>query len=516
MNSDTVLIVDDNQAICNALALMLEIHGYQTISCISAQQAVAVVANQDISLVIQDMNFTQDTTSGDEGRALFYQLRQLKPQLPIILLTAWTQLEMAVELVKEGSADYMGKPWDDAKLLTSVNNLIELNRLAKANQALTATNEKLEKVHQERMAAFEGQDLCGLVFGSVAMQRCVDLTLQLAKSDVSVLITGPNGAGKDKLADILHANSHLRDKPLVKVNVGALPIELLEAELFGAEAGAFTGATKARIGRFEAADGGTLFLDEIGNLPLSGQVKLLRVLQTGEFERLGSHQTRKVNVRVISATNADLAKDIASGHFREDLFYRLNVVSLSLPPLCDRADDILPLVEHFIGPDFSLSQDCAQVLRMQEWPGNVRQLENACKRAVLLAKSAELNAEDFGILADALTAQHGLNQKTQARSQTIIEPSILNDTSGSESATPESTKFESTNSESLRTENISSETVNSKPKANAPKEQLTEPEREDIIAALKLHKGVIARVAKSLGLSRQALYRRMEKFGIEK
>lgn len=496
MNLDTILLVDDNQAVCNALALMLELHGYQTISCISVEQALAVVANQDISLVIQDMNFTQDTTSGEEGKALFYQLRQLKPQLPVILLTAWTQLEMAVELVKEGSADYMGKPWDDAKLLNSVSNLIELNRLSIANQVLVETNSQLEKVQQERLAAFEGSDLCGLVFGSVPMQRCVDLALQLAKSDVSVLITGPNGAGKDKLADILHANSHLRDKPLVKVNVGALPMELLEAELFGAEAGAFTGATKARIGRFEAADGGTLFLDEIGNLPLSGQVKLLRVLQTGEFERLGSHQTRKVNVRVISATNADLADDIREGRFREDLFYRLNVVSLPLLPLSQRVDDILPLVEHFIGSDYSVTPQCRQALEAYSWPGNVRQLENACKRAVLLAQSASLSATDFGLLEADMElgstvelSDKGCERDKQEAGNRITEPSDVSQLIVDADAT-----------------------LAVKQKAQTS----TEPEREDIIAALNLHKGVISRVAKALGLSRQALYRRMEKFGIEK
>lgn len=288
-----------------------------------------------------------------------------------------------MELVKEGAADYMGKPWDDDKLLNSVNNLISLH-------ALSRQNSQLARSEHQRMSAIKDADLCGIVFGSGAMQRCIDLALQIAKSDVSVLITGPNGAGKDKLADILHANSPLKHKPFIKVNIGALPMELLEAELFGAEAGAFTGANKARIGRFEAADGGTLFLDEIGNLPLSGQVKLLRVLQTGEFERLGSHQTRKVKVRVISATNADLAEDIASGRFREDLFYRLNVIELALPPLNQRQDDILPLVNHFIGQDFSLSKPTQQALVSYPWPGNVRELENACKRAVILAASPML------------------------------------------------------------------------------------------------------------------------------
>ncbi|ASJ95724.1 sigma-54-dependent transcriptional regulator [Shewanella marisflavi] len=473
---DTILIVDDNQAVCSALSLMLELNGFKTLSCFSPDEALALVAEQEIALVIQDMNFTQDTTSGEEGKRLFYDIRACQPQLPIILLTAWTQLELAVELVKEGAADYMGKPWDDDKLLNSVNNLISLHTLSQQNS-------QLARSEHQRMSAIKDADLCGIVFGSGAMQRCIDLALQIAKSDVSVLITGPNGAGKDKLADILHANSPLKHKPFIKVNIGALPMELLEAELFGAEAGAFTGANKTRIGRFEAADGGTLFLDEIGNLPLSGQVKLLRVLQTGEFERLGSHQTRKVKVRVISATNADLADDIASGRFREDLFYRLNVIELALPPLNQRQDDILPLVNHFIGQDFSLSKPTQQALVSYPWPGNVRELENACKRAVILAASPTLTMTDFGLkpVSDQPSVA-AFNTAPQANPSAVSQ----------------------------------AQTATAEGAADVAETSRSEPTEADIEQALAEHNGVIARVAKSLGLSRQALYRRMEKFGIEK
>ncbi|QQX79354.1 sigma-54-dependent Fis family transcriptional regulator [Shewanella sp. KX20019] len=480
---DTILIVDDNQAVCNALSLMLELNGYRTLTCLSPEVALELVQLHDIALVVQDMNFTQDTTSGEEGVSLFYALRLLQPQLPIVLLTAWTQLEVAVELVKEGAADYMGKPWDDAKLLTSVGNLISLHALSKANA-------KLSRVDNQRMAVIKDANLCGIIFSSGAMQRCVDLALQIARSDVSVLVTGPNGAGKDKLADIIHANSNLKHKPFIKVNIGALPMELLEAELFGAEAGAFTGANKTRIGRFEAADGGTLFLDEIGNLPLSGQVKLLRVLQTGEFERLGSHQTRKVNVRVISATNADLIKDIQAGRFREDLFYRLNVIELALPALNERKDDVLPLVSHFIGADYSLDKHTRQTLEAHHWPGNVRELENACKRAVILAESSCLTSDDFGLLdlsAKASSLQH-ISASTASNTEHLqSEPAAQN------------TKTEVINATVTGQATISSA-----------------GEKANIEAALDNHKGVIARVAKSLGLSRQALYRRMEKYGIEK
>ena len=465
---DSILVVDDNHAICSALTLMLDIHGYQALSCETPQQALDIVSKKDISLVIQDMNFTRDTTSGEEGKQLFYTLRQQQPNLPIILMTAWTQLETAVELVKAGAADYMGKPWDDAKLLTSINNLLSIYHLSKQNN-------QLSRVDSERMSAINDADLCGMVFGSGAMQRCIDLALQVAKSDVSVMITGPNGAGKDKIADIVQANSLLSKQPFIKVNIGALPMDLLEAELFGAEAGAFTGANKVRIGRFEAADGGTLFLDEIGNLPLSGQVKLLRVLQTGEFERLGSHQTRKVNVRVISATNADLNDDIANGHFREDLFYRLNVIELPLPPLNQRVDDILPLALHFVGEAYSFDKPAQQALVAHTWSGNVRELENVCKRAVLLSTNPILTMTDLGLQQ---TTEQALNAPVSAISST---------------ATTSAGKVDV---------------------LDTAKTAMVEPDKQQIEQALVMHNGVIARVAKSLGLSRQALYRRMDKYGL--
>ena len=502
---DTILIVDDNQAVCDALALMLELHGYQTHTCLSPEVALELVKIHDIALVIQDMNFTQDTTSGEEGKSLFYDLRLLQPQLPIVLITAWTQLDIAVELVKEGAADYMGKPWDDAKLLNSVSNLISLHTLSRENS-------QLQRVDSQRMVAIKDADLCGIVFASGSMQRSVDLALQIARSDVSVLITGPNGAGKDKLADIIHANSPLKNKPFIKVNIGALPMDLLEAELFGAEAGAFTGANKTRIGRFEAADGGTLFLDEIGNLSLSGQIKLLRVLQTGEFERLGSHQTRKVNVRVLSATNAELALDIREGRFREDLFYRLNVIELELSPLNQRQDDILPLVSHFIGPDFSLNKQTQRALVAHTWPGNVRELENACKRAVILAPSKILTAADFGLSAEPIAfdlVQDKLVSGPELKPELMpeLEPELVSDSRSEYKPEPEIEPL----SKIPSMPDSASANVNSSASSS-----VSVIDKASIQAELNKHKGVIARVAKSLGLSRQALYRRMEKFGINK
>src|SRR6478735_9369404 len=290
----TVLVADDSEAVRTAFQVLLSLHGARVLGASSPAEALATVRSQEVDLVIQDMNFRREATSGEEGIALFRELRALHPDVPVILLTAWTHLETAVDLVKAGAADYLAKPWDDARLLTTVRNLLELRRLA-------AESERAVRRRAESRAALAARfDLCGLIFESDAMRDLVTKATHIAAAEVPVLITGPNGSGKEIIAAIIQANSAVRSGPFVKVNVGALPKYLMEAELFGAEAGAFTGAVKARQGRFEAADGGTLFLDEIGNLSLEGQAKLLRVLQTGEFERLGSSYTRRVRVRVIS------------------------------------------------------------------------------------------------------------------------------------------------------------------------------------------------------------------------
>lgn len=441
---EKILIVDDNPAVLEALSLLLEIHNFNVVTATTPFEAIQIVQYQRISLVIQDMNFTSDTTSGEEGKTLFYALREENPHLPIILITAWTELSTAIELVKAGAADYLPKPWDDHKLLTCITNLIELGR----TKQLVATHNRQQK---ERDDKYNTANLAGLIFKSTAMERLVTMALQVAKSDISALITGPNGSGKECIATIIQKNSSLINQPFIKVNAGALPQELLEAELFGAEAGAYTGISKQRIGRFEAADGGTLFLDEIGNLPLSGQMKLLRVLQTGEFERLGSTQTRKVTVRVISATNENLLQAITEGRFREDLYYRLNVIELNVPALCERVDDIAPLINHFL-PHRELSIDAEQALNRYQWPGNVRELENACKRVGVIKPNGLLSAEDFDL--------------------TPSSPIKNNDVK------KEPTKFE-------------------------------------IEQSIRANQGVIAKVAREFGLSRQALYRRLQKMGID-
>jgi DNA-binding NtrC family response regulator len=444
----TVLLIDDNAGVIDALALLLSLHDIDTLRAASPEEGLAALARTPVDLVIQDMNFSADTTSGREGEALFRDIRARHPDLPVILLTAWTHLETAVDLVKAGAADYLAKPWDDRKLVATVRNLIELGE---ANRALTRARECDRGLRK----SIAGHDLRGYVFADAATMRAVHLACQVARADVPVLITGPNGAGKEGIASIVQANSSVRDGPFITVNCGALPSELIEAELFGAEAGAYTGANKAREGKFEAADGGTLFLDEIGNLPLAGQMKLLRVLETGRFARLGANREREVKVRVISATNADLPAMIRQGRFREDLYYRLNLIEIALPALAERRDDILPLAEHFLGGDKRLADDARAALLRHDWPGNVRELKNTISRAKLLAAGELIQARDLGLAAAASASATAIADRG-------------------------------------------------------------EPDRETIEAALTRANGVIAQAAAELGLSRQALYRRMERLGIDR
>src|SRR5579862_981315 len=381
----TILVVDDSEAVRTAFEVLLGVYGARVLSAASPGEALEQLARGGIQLVIQDMNFRADTTSGEEGVALFRSIRAKFPDMPVILLTAWTHLEAAVQLVRAGAADYVAKPWDDARLITTVRNLLDLRSARAEAEALRQGR------RAARAALAERFDLRGIVYESVAMHTLVAMATQVAHADVPVLITGPNGAGKEVLADIVQANSAQADAPYFKVNLGALPQELMEAELFGTEAGAFTGA-RTRVGRFEAADGGTLFLDELGTLGGGGQAKLLRVLQTGEFERLGSNTTRRTRVRVIAATNTNLRQAVRAGSFREDLFYRLNVIELEIPALADRRDDIGALARHFLEPGFTLAQDALDALSRYPWPGNVRELQNTIRRACLLSSDKTIGA----------------------------------------------------------------------------------------------------------------------------
>ena len=440
-----ILIIDDNPAVGQALSLLLSLHDIQAEVALTPGDGLAALDRGPVDVVIQDMNFSADTTSGAEGAALFRAIRERQPDLPVILLTAWTRLEAAVELVKAGAADYLAKPWDDAKLVATVDNLLELSESTR--EVARVRDER----RRRREALAQRHDLGGIVYASEAMERTLELACQVARSDLPVLVSGPNGSGKERIAATVHANSAVRDGPFVAVNCGALPAELIEAELFGAESGAFTGAGKSRDGRFDAADGGTLFLDEIGTLPLPGQVKLLRVLESGRFERVGSTRTRHVRVRVISATNADLKTMVRDGRFREDLYYRLNVIEVALPPLAQRRDDVLPLAEFFLADRGTLTDAARDALLAHAWPGNVRELKNAIARAALLASDGVIGPLQLGL----------------------------------------------------------------EPVAAALPRSLDEPSREAVLAALARAGGVVSRAAQALGLSRQALYRRMERYGLD-
>ena len=391
----TVLIIDDNPAVGEALSLLLSLHDIRPLVALNQAEGLAALERGRVDAVIQDMNFTADTTSGEEGVELFRAIREQHPDLPVILLTAWTHLETAVELVKAGAADYLAKPWDDHKLLTTVENLLELSESTREVSRARRERRRRREVLQNTY------DLDGLVFASEAMARTLELACQVARAEVPILITGPNGAGKERIAAIVHANSLVKKGPFVAVNCGALPGELIEAELFGADAGAYTGANKAREGRFELADGGTLFLDEIGEMDLALQAKLLRFLQSGTVQRVGDTTARKVDVRIISATNRDPFAEIATGRFREDLFYRLHVLPIHMPPLRARADDVLLLAETFLARftaeeqrDFQgFSAEAAAMLLAHAWPGNVRELQNAIRRMVVLNQGTEITAQ---------------------------------------------------------------------------------------------------------------------------
>ena len=437
-----ILIVDDAPAVAKSLEVLCAVYGLPAAVATTADEAESILQTRRVGVVIQDMNLSSGRTDGGQGIALFRRLRSIQPGLAVILITAWTSLETAVSLVKEGAIDYMAKPWDDEKLIERVHRALQDRERSDLAQAL----------------AIDG---AGLVCESTAMRAVVELGLRVAPSNAPLLITGPNGAGKEKLADLIVAKSMRADKPYVKVNAGALPDQLIEAELFGAERGAFTGSDRRRVGRFEAADGGTLLLDEIGNLPEAGQRRLLRVLQSGEFERLGSSSTQRVDVRIVAATNEDLTAAVQDGRFREDLLFRLNVIELAIPPLSARRDDVLPLAEMFIRASAleadtepkRLPPETREALLQYPWPGNVRELENRARRAMILSQGPELSAADLGIDGDSGKAPSSLSEKEQ-------------------------------------------------------------DERAQITKALRDAQGVVADAARTLGLSRQALYRRMQRLNI--
>jgi DNA-binding NtrC family response regulator len=451
-----ILIADDQADVLAALRLLLKGEHHHIATASSPAGVLKIVETEGLDLVLIDLNYARDTTSGSEGLELLPRIQVLDPTLPVIVMTAWGSVDIAVEAMRRGARDFIQKPWDNARLLAIVRTQIELAQALRRGQQLEAENLALRDGVAENLPRVIAQ--------SPAMKAVLKVVERIGPADANVLITGENGTGKEVVARSLHAVSSRAAKPLVSVNASALAEGLFESELFGHVRGAFTDAKTDRVGRFELADGGTLFLDEISNVPLNLQPKLLRVLETGEFERVGSSKTHKVNVRVLSATNADLKHDVVEGKFRQDLMFRLNTVEIHLPPLRDRREDIEALADHFLRlhrdryrrgrMDFTLQ--ALEALRAYSWPGNVRELDHVVERAVLMSSGNVVTAMDLAL------------------------------------QTSPAAQF------SARLEEMS----------------LEDAERLLIKKALARFEGNANRAAEALGLSRSALYRRLQKYGL--
>ena len=393
-NQPRVLLADDQQDVLTALRLLLADDGYSLETATTPSAVLRAMEEREFDAVVMDLNYTRDTTSGKEGLTLLQCIRGMDAGIPVIVMTAWSSVESAVEAMRHGANDYIEKPWNDERLRATLRTQIELGRAVRKSERLEAQNQRLQRA-----------GLPTLIAQSPAMRGVLEVMDRVAASDANVLITGEHGTGKDVVATWLHAASHRASKSLITVNAGGLSEGVAESELFGHVKGAFTDARTDRIGCFELADGGTLFLDEIANMSPKLQSKLLRVLQTGEFQRVGSSRTLHADVRVLSATNADIEGEIEAGRFREDLLYRLNTVEIRLPPLRDRADDVLLLAAHFLGSyaakynrEIKGFDSAAQTaLRLHTWPGNVRELAHSVERAVLLARGDRITAQDLGL-----------------------------------------------------------------------------------------------------------------------
>jgi DNA-binding NtrC family response regulator len=454
MNKDAdtplILIADDQPDVLEALRMLLKAEGYRIEAATSPLGIMQSLEKHDCDAVLMDLNYTRDTTSGQEGLDLLSRIQIMDSTLPIIVMTAWGSVELAVEAMQRGARDFVQKPWDNARLLTILRTQLELGNALRKGQRLEAENRLLRDEGRPKMIA-----------SSTVMTPILDLIARIGPSDANVLITGEHGTGKEVVARTLHSISLRASKPLVIVNAGGLSEGVFESELFGHVKGSFTDAKTDRVGRFELAEGGTLFLDEIANVPLNLQNKLLRVLETGEYERVGSSKTRKADVRILSATNADLAAEVAAGHFRQDLLYRLNTIEIHLPPLRDRQSDIPLLAMQFLKQHAqryrkSLSgfdDPAMQILLNHGWPGNIRELEHAVERAVLMARDHMVRTADLGLRSDPSL------------------PARLDDLS------------------------------------------IEEVEHYLIKKALARFDGNVSQAAEALGLSRGALYRRLQKYG---
>ena len=446
-----LLIGDDQPHILEALQFLLRPEGYLLEMARTPAMVLECFTQSEFDGILIDLNYTRDTTSGQEGLDLIAGIRNRDSQIPIIVMTAYANVDLAVEAMRRGANDFIQKPWDNPRLLTVLRAQLDLHRAQKRATWLEAEN---------RILRAEGAP--EFIATAPSMRPVLDLMGRIGPSDANVLITGEHGTGKEVVAQTLHRLSHRARHSLVAVNTGALPEGTFESELFGHVKGAFTDARSDRIGRFELASGGTLFLDEIANIPVRQQAKLLRVLETGELERVGSSMTRKVDVRMLSATNADLRAEVAAGHFREDLLFRLNTVEIRLPPLRERNEDIPVLAAHFLGqyatryrrPVRGFDSPAMAMLLAHDWPGNVRELDHTMERAVLMARAERIGGADLGLTA----------QRTTSRN--------LDDLS------------------------------------------LEEVEAILIRKALARAQGNVSHAAEALGLSRGALYRRIDKYGL--
>ncbi|HEX8493157.1 MAG TPA: sigma-54 dependent transcriptional regulator [Pyrinomonadaceae bacterium] len=449
-----ILIADDQTDVLEALRLLLKGEGYRIESVNSPARVLEILKAQDFDVLLMDLNYARDTTSGQEGLDLLREIQTLDPTLPIVVMTAWGSVEVAVEAIRRGARDFVQKPWENERLLTILRTQTELGRALRKGQRLEAENQLLRDGGRAGLPP--------LIAEASAMQPVRQIIERVGPSDANVLITGENGTGKEVVARHLHALSERAAKPLISVNAGALSEGVFESELFGHVRGAFTDARTDRVGRFELADGGTLFLDEIATVPLNLQPKLLRVLETGEFEPVGASKTRRVDVRVISATNANLHDEIAAGRFRQDLLFRLNTVEIHLPPLRERREDIPLLASHFLRQHAAryrkqldgFEQQAIDLLVNRSWPGNIRELQHSIERAALMAQNNLVSVADLGL------------QSTVESSRRLDEMS------------------------------------------------LEEVESLLIRKALTRTGGNVNQAAAALGLSRSALYRRINKYGL--
>ena len=447
-----ILIADDQGDVLESLRLLLKPEGYAVETAHSPDEAAAAVAVREFDAALVDLNYSREATSGAEGLELLEKLQGVDSTLPVVVMTAWGSVEIAVQAIRLGARDFIEKPWDNDRLLTILRNQVDLCRALRRGRRLEAENTAL-------LAA----EAPVLIATAPSMEPVLELISRVGPSDANILITGEHGSGKEVVARRLHAVSARGDRPLVTVNVGGLPDGVFASEFFGHVKGAFTDAKGDRVGRFEMADGGTLFLDEIANLPFDQQAKLLRTLETGELERVGSSKTSTVDTRILSATNADLKLDVAEGRFREDLLFRLNTVEIRLPPLRDRPEDIPLLANHFLGrfaqkyrqSEMTFDGAATTTLLRHPWPGNVRELAHVVERAVLMAGDDVIKADHLGLAGGAATATVALDEMS-----------------------------------------------------------LDDLEKVFIEKAMRRYDGNVSHAAEALGLSRSALYRRLEKHGL--